>query len=217
MPKSAILVTCDFDGTITRQDTLVEVLDSYGSSHWRQIQDRVVSGNLSIREGLEAEMGSVRATLEQIREVLERVEIEPTFPPFLRSMRKGGIPVVLLSGGFDLFVEMVLRKEKLWPLPVLANRLIRTNGCWHVEFPFPSTRCSACGHCKADPIRSWNSQGYLTAFIGNGVTDRCAVREARISFAKDELYLWCQKEAVPAQSFRGFHEVEEKLKTQGWL
>lgn len=213
-----LLIACDFDGTITHQDTLVKILDRYGSAHWRRVQDQVVSGEISIREGLQQEMGSVRCSPEELKSLLaDQVEVDPGFPAFLRKMRTQGIPLVCLSGGFDLCIETVLAKAGLWPLPTLANRLIRNNGSWHVEFPYPSSRCQACGHCKGDPIRVWNTQGYSTIFVGNGVTDRCAARNARMTFAKDELAAWCRANGIPATPYRTFDDISGELSRLGWL
>ncbi|MBI3614990.1 MAG: HAD-IB family phosphatase [Candidatus Omnitrophica bacterium] len=216
--KPQLLIACDFDGTVTRQDTLVEILDRYGDVCWREVQEKVVSGELSIRDGLQSEMGSVRATPEEMKSLLtEKVEVDPTFPGFLRSMRQRGIPLVCLSGGFDLCLEIVLSKAGLWPLPYLANRLIRNNGSWRVEFPYPSLNCQACGHCKGDPIRGWNEQGYLTVFVGNGVTDRCGARHAKLTFAKDELHTWAQAQGIASVRYETFDDVEEGLIRRGWL
>lgn len=216
--KPQLLVACDFDGTITRQDTLVEILNRYGSPTWTQVQDRVVSGQVSIREGLQTEMGSVRATREQLELLLaERIELDPTFPVFLDRMRRRGVPVVLLTGGFDLCVETVLARSGLWPVPYLANRLIPSNGSWQVDFPYASLTCTACGHCKGDPMRNWRSQGYSTVFVGNGVTDRCAAEEAHLTFAKDELETWCRSKQIPAVPFKDFNDIQEELTKREWL
>ena len=216
--KQQLLIAVDFDGTVTRQDTLVEILDRYGSPHWRQVQAKVISGAVSIREGLQAEMGSVRADLSDLKRLLtDRVELDPGFPAFLKTMRAAGIPLIVLSGGFDLCVETVLAKAGLWPLPYLANRLIRSNDSWTVEFPYSSITCSACGHCKGDPIRGWNQQGYTTVFVGNGVTDRCAAVAAKLTFAKDELESWCRSQKIPALSFQTFSDVQQELTRRDWL
>lgn len=219
-PLLPLLIACDFDGTVTRQDTLVLILNRYGSPRWREVQRKVVSGELSIREGLALEMGLVQASAEELKALLQsQVEMEPTFPSFLNRMRRRGIPVILLTGGFDLCVETVLDKAGLNPLPYLANRLIPFNGTtgWEVEFPFPSTRCQACGHCKGDPIRSWNAQGYTTVFAGNGVTDRCSALEATLTFAKAELADWCRGQSIPWLPFSSFDDIEGELKRRGWV
>jgi len=216
--KPQLLVACDFDGTVTRQDTLVEILNRYGAPDWAQVQRRVVAGELSIREALEWEMRSVRASRPELEALLAaRVQVEPTFPEFLKGMRGRGVPVVLLTGGFDLCVETVLAKAGLWPVPFLANRLVRNNGSWHVEFPYPSATCSACGHCKGDSLRNWAGQGFTTVFVGNGVTDRCGAQAAALTFAKEELWTWCQTEGLPSVSYRTFEDVEAELKQRGWL
>ena len=216
--RPKLLISADFDGTVTRQDTLVQILDRYGDPDWRKIQERVVSGRLTIREGLQQEMGSVRASAEQLRELLQsRIQVDPSFPGFLERMRERGIPVVLLSGGFDLCVETVMVKSGAWPIPFLANRLQRNNGSWEVEFPYPSALCDACGHCKGDPIRAWKEQGYLTVFAGNGVTDRCGALAADLTFAKDELAGWCAAQSIGAVGYATFDDVEQELKKREWL
>ena len=218
MLKPQLLIACDFDGTVTRQDTLVEILNRYGSAQWQDVQRKVVSGELSIREGLQAEMGSVRASPEELKSLLaHHVEVDPSFPPFLQSMRLKGIPLICLSGGFDLCLETVLSKAGLWPIPYLANRLIRNNGSWHVEFPYPSLNCQACGHCKGDPIRGWNEQGYQTIFVGNGVTDRCAALNATLTFAKDELFSWALAQGIASVRYQTFGDIEKELLRRGWL
>ncbi len=222
--RQPTLIACDFDGTVTRQDTLVAILDAYGSSEWRQVQTQVVSGQLSIREGLQAEMGSVRATLEELQHLLAtQVQLDPSFPPFLRKKQAQGVPVILLSGGFDLCVETVLEKVGLWPLPYLSNRLVGSPSpkgdrtpLWKVEFPYPSSTCSACGTCKGDSIRTWNAQGYTTVFVGNGVTDRCAALTANLTFAKDELAQWCRSQKIEAAPFANFGDVEKELRRRDW-
>ncbi len=216
--KPRLLIACDFDGTVTRQDTLVQILDRYGDPDWRKIQERVISGEIPIREGLEREMASVRASAEELRDLLAaRVEVEPSFPPFLAGMRERGIPVVLLSGGFDLCVETVMIKSGAWPVPFLANRLRRNNSSWEVVFPYPSAACAACGHCKGDPIRAWKRQGYVTVFAGNGVTDRCGARAADLTFAKDELGRWCAGQEIAAAGYLTFDDIEQELKQRAWL
>ena len=216
--KPPLLISCDFDGTITRQDTLVEILNTYGSDHWHDIQKKVVAGTLSIREGLQAEMGSVQADETALKELLQRrVELDPSFSPFLKTVRAQGIPLVLLSGGFDLCLETVLAKEGLSYIPYLANHLHRKDGSWKVEFPYPSVTCQDCGHCKGDPVSAWKSQGYTTVFVGNGVTDRCAVLAADLTFTKDELQTWCRSQGIPSVPYRTFTDVQHALEDRGWL
>ena len=216
--KARLLIACDFDGTVTRQDTLVEILNRFGSPAWTRVQEQVVAGELSIREGLQSEMGSVRATREELEQLLStRIEVDPSFPGFLKSMRAQGIPVVLISGGFDLCMETVMVQAGLWPIPSLGNRLLQSNGSWRVDFPYTSSTCTSCGHCKADPIRNWGHQGYTTVFVGNGVTDRCAAMAASLTFAKDELGQWCRREEIPAIPFQTFDDVQQELRKREWI
>ena len=218
MPGRRLLIACDFDGTITRNDTLVEILDRFGSSDWRKVQAKVVSGEISIREGLRAEMGSVRASPDELKELLtRRIQLDPTFGDFFRTIQAQGIPLVLLTGGFDLCVETVMRQAGIWPIPSLSNRLRWEGGTWEVDFPYPSSTCQACGHCKGDPIRTWNGQGYTTIFAGNGVTDRCAARAASLTFAKEELGDWCRKQGIPAMDFQSFSDIENGLRRREWI
>ena len=216
--RPQLLVACDFDGTVTRQDTLAEILNRFGSPEWTAVQRRVVAGEVSIRDGLRSEMASVNASRDELQQLLrERIELEPSFDAFLRRMRSRGVPVILITGGFDLCVETVLAHSGLWPVPFLANRLRMDAGSWQVDFPYPSLACADCGHCKGDSVRNWRAQGYTTVFAGNGVTDRCAAMAASLTFAKDELQSWCRREGVPAIPFRNFDDIQQELEKREWL
>lgn len=216
--KRKLLIACDFDGTVTRNDTLVEILDHFGDSRWKDLQAQVVSGQIPIRQALERQVASVYAEPEELRRLLaSEIELEASFPSFLEAMRRKGIPVVLLTGGFDLCVETVMTQAGLWPIPFLANRLERTDGTWKVQFPYPSPSCEACGHCKADPIQRWNSEGYTTVFVGNGVTDRCPARVAGLTFAKDELAQWCSSEGISVMRYKTFEDIHKELENRQWI
>ena len=68
-----LLIACDFDGTITQNDTLHLIVRRYGDGDlWEAIEPRLRAGELTLEQAMEAEFAGVRATPEQVRELVLR-------------------------------------------------------------------------------------------------------------------------------------------------
>ena len=44
--------------------------------------------------------------------------------------------------------------------------------------------------------------------VGDGLSDRCAAREADHVMARDELLMWCRSEGIAATPFQSFDDVD---------
>jgi len=62
----------DFDGTITKTDTLQYILDTFGDKDWRKIEEAVSRGEIDEIDGLRLEFATVRASKEVRRRCLLR-------------------------------------------------------------------------------------------------------------------------------------------------
>ena len=74
-------------------------------------------------------------------------------------MQTRGVPVVVVSGGLDFYIEAVLSREGL-RLPFLSDRLtVNGGGRPGVLHPFGHPTCRLCGICEAQVVRSPASRG----------------------------------------------------------
>ena len=66
MNNSKISTFSDFDGTITKVDTLNMILDRFAVKPWRPIEDRVSKNELNENQALQAEFDLLNATFEEV-------------------------------------------------------------------------------------------------------------------------------------------------------
>lgn len=215
----AIRIFSDFDGTITRQDTLVYLLDRYAGPEWLAIEDRVEAGTLSEEEGLQAEIALLDPSWEEARQaVLDDVAVDPSFSDFAAWCRDRRWPLTLLSGGLEPLIRAVLEREGLGDLALRANGLeFEPDGRWRV-IPAGSPRIrSRCNHCKTWHLAGASQAGAATVYVGDGCTDRCPSEHADLVFAKDGLRKWCEEKSLPYIPFDSFGEIRAWFESDAGL
>ena len=114
----------DFDGTITKIDSLNMVLDEFAVSEWRPIEDKVTTHELSEKEALQAEFDLVKIPLQKAIDFLvKNATIDSTFKPFVKWCKSNKIELIVLSGGFKEFIDSIFNKFRINGLDVFSNSL----------------------------------------------------------------------------------------------
>ncbi|MFQ5575854.1 MAG: MtnX-like HAD-IB family phosphatase [Anaerolineae bacterium] len=210
MPKPLKLFS-DFDGTITRLDACDLIVDHCIGRRARQaIDDRIVAGQLTFRQGYTAQFAGVTLTWDEARRRLRRHNaLDPTFAPFVRWTEEAGIPLVILSSGLEQIIREYLMPANLNHLEVRANRIQVQGRRWQITFwddtPF--------GHDKAAALREAKAQGFRVAYIGDGISDIHAAAAADLLFAKRgaRLLALCAERNIPCRPFSNFNEVRAAI------
>jgi 2,3-diketo-5-methylthio-1-phosphopentane phosphatase len=206
------IILTDFDGTITTEDTLVKLLNTFAPSSWHKIEKSVKAGRMGSRVALRKEFSLFYISKQRYTSFLKkRVTIDPTFKPFLRFVRKKRIPFVILSGGFTLNVRTVLQKYRIRGVPYYANNLLFKRNRFEIEYPYPGNGCRQCGNCKKQHVLKFKNKGYSIIYIGDSTTDRCPVKEADVVFAKWELAEYCTKKKIPYITYNSFRDIRDHL------
>lgn len=211
-PRNNAVVFSDFDGTITTLDTSVFLLERFGSPAWREIEDRMLTGEMTEMEGYAEEIDSIRVSKENaLKAILDSVSIDPAFPEFIDRLEKRGFPFIILSGGIDFIIETVLAKYNLPRLEIRANSAHIDGDRWKlVKSSRPRIR-GLCNHCKTHSVLEAGQNGGGTIYIGDGLTDRCPAEKADIVFAKGELAEHCRAEKIPFTQFTGFADILDEM------
>lgn len=208
-----LLIACDFDGTITRRDTLHLIVEAYGTPGlWDAIEPRLRAGELTLEQAMQEEFATVRATPEQVRElVLREAGLREGFPEFVRWTRERRHRLVVLSSGFRSVIDALLAHWGLDHLEVESHEArFSADGC-RLVWADRGERCPECGrNCKRHDLRSRHA-GERLVYIGDGVSDRCVARMADIVFARDHLARDLAIDGVPFVPFEDFVEVRERL------
>jgi 2-hydroxy-3-keto-5-methylthiopentenyl-1-phosphate phosphatase len=209
-----VIVVSDFDGTITKKDSLVAVLDKFASPKWRNIARLITKGRLGTRIGLRREFALCRVSkAEFVTFITKNISIDPTFKNFLGFCHKKRFRFLVVSGGFRLNIETLFKKYGLKGIPYYANSITFKGNIVKLIFPYSHKSCKTCSLCKAPYIREFKKKGYFTIYIGDSVTDRCPARVADLVFAKHDLAVYCKAKGIAYVPFDTFGQIETYLKS----
>jgi 2-hydroxy-3-keto-5-methylthiopentenyl-1-phosphate phosphatase len=207
-----VIVFVDFDGTITDVDTFdALVRDAAGDAAWRDIDDELVAGRLTLRDALARQAALVRHSKAEALAFLEaNATVDPAFAPFVAQVRTHGGEVRVVSSGVASIIHATLERANV-EVPVLANDVDYAPDGWTITF----IDDSANGHDKAAHVRAACAAGEATVYIGDGISDFAAAEIADRVFAKKDRALeqYCSERGIACIPFTSFAEIERALFT----
>src|SRR3989454_12450393 len=116
-------VYCDFDGTITCIDATDAVLEAFALPAWREWEQRWVRGEITSQQCLSRQVELIQADRETLIQFVTDIPIDEGILALDRRCAEQGVPLPLVSDGFDLIVEAVLRQPGLLHLPIFSTHL----------------------------------------------------------------------------------------------
>jgi 2-hydroxy-3-keto-5-methylthiopentenyl-1-phosphate phosphatase len=204
----------DFDGTISRVDVIDAVLEKFADPRWLDIEEQWVNGTIGSRECLEKQFACVRASHAELYDFVESLEIDAGLTSVVEVCHEQGIPVAIISDGFEEYIRRMLRpfaarSASLGDAKIFANSLIefRTNE-WRPVYPHFGQVCAdGCATCKPEVMKRNNPTRSPTIFVGDGLSDRFAAKTADTVFAKSKLSEYCREMSIDYIPFRDLSEV----------
>ena len=212
-----MVIFTDFDGTITQTDVTDEILAQLAHPSWREVEQEWTRGLIGSRECLERQIALVNASAEDLGALLDAVPVDPTFASFYRFTHQRGIPLYVLSEGFDYVIARILKRAGIEGPGRNGLRLyssaLRLEGRRLIpSFPHSIRACEhGCATCKAALLRRFGKGKHPIIFVGDGLSDRFAVDEAEVVFAKRQLLAYCQEHGKACQPFSTFADVEQAV------
>jgi len=199
----------DFDGTITQRDTCAAMVEAFACEGWQQINELWEKREISTEECANRTFQLFRATLDDLRKLLDTIKIDEGFGAFVNYCREKGYPVYILSDGYDFCIEYILRKHG-FKVPYYANHLVYENG-FRISCTYYNQDCGLCGTCKRSLLERLTEPGCQVVYVGDGVSDNCPAGHSNLVYAKGRLLEYCRAEGIPAVPITGFTDVLEKL------
>lgn len=203
-------IACDFDGTITERDTAHVIVDAFGRPGlWDEIEPRLMSGQITIEQAMAEEFAAVRATPDQVREVVLRdAPIRGGFADFVAWTRAHGARLVVVSAGFRSVIGYSLAAAGITGLEVRANEISFTPNGSRVIWSERGPACDLCGRaCKRHDIALRRRLGERLVYIGDGISDRCASLMSDLVFARAGLADYLAGQGFPYVPFEDFRDV----------
>lgn len=201
------IVFCDFDGTITVEDTFVKVCRHFAADTVDRLLREIFKGSLSLKDGIRDIVESIPST--RYPEMLDFVNGTPLrqgLEHFLDFLEGKSIPFVVISGGL---MGLVLRQ--LGPIAERAEKIyaadVDTSGEYlRVISPFEE------GSELVNKKKIMSTYRYTDAVaLGDGVTDQGMAMEASIVFARKHLADFLDKCDKSYETWNDFHDVRETL------
>lgn len=199
----------DFDGTITRQDVCNTMVKTFAREGWAELNSLWEEGALSTRDCAQATLDLMTVLPGELEDFFMQMEIDPTFPAFLKWAEEEKHPVYILSDGYANYIEPILKKAGI-QIEYYANFMQYQEG-WHIHTPHLNTECGKCGVCKKGKIEELADAESIKIYIGDGYSDLCPARYCEIVFAKQTLAKLCLQEGIPFFYYQDFAEILHKM------
>lgn len=177
------------------------------------IVDDLLNDRISSRECWESLCDAVPSiSRNALNEFILAQKIEPTLHRFIEFCKSFEIKVIVLSDGFDYYIDKILARENLNHLRTYSNELtINSDGKLIPSFPFFNADCKSTANCKRNHILENSSEEDYTIFIGDGNSDKDPIQYVDFIFAKDDLLKLCEVNRITYFPFKNFDDVSEKI------
>jgi 2,3-diketo-5-methylthio-1-phosphopentane phosphatase len=213
-----IYIFSDFDGTFSAKDIGNRIFTSFSNGRNIPLIKDWKEGRITSRACLIGEADLMSITPDQFYSFLDEFQLSPGAIEFYRETQKAGLPFFILSDGLDLYIRYILEKYGLKEISFFSNRGILEKGRLRIEFPFENNGCPRCGSCKGTRIaeivgREKDRPNVI--FIGDGLSDICALPHADIIFARGDLLSYCRSKNYNALEYETFYDILEWLRKAG--
>ncbi len=109
----AFQVLCDFDGTITKTDATLAILEAFALPEFREWERRWERGEITSRECMSRQVELIQADLSTLMRFAADLPIDEGIVTLSQRCAQYGIPLIIVSDGVDRFIEAVLRRHGL--------------------------------------------------------------------------------------------------------
>jgi len=205
-------VLLDFDGTITRVDTVDRLLERFALPEWSQIEEEWRSGKIGARGCLERQTSLLRATPAALDELIDSMPIDAGLPALVRKCRDLSVDLLIVSDGYDRVIRRVLARAGL-AIPFVSN-VLRPYAADRWTFSSPAARADcrvSAGHCKCARV----SAAANAVLIGDGRSDFCVAHAVEFVIAKGALAQYCTERRLTSVTVSDLFEATDAL--ESWI
>ena len=207
------VVFCDFDGTITDEDTFVSILEKFTPEIAIRLLPMVFSRKITLLEGIRQTIGSIPSIYyPQIIEHIAHRPVRGGLKELIDFLNNHHIPFVVISGGLIDVVRAVLEEQQLLDgvTAIYAGEIDATGEYLRVYSDLESeTELVA----KAIAMSRYPATEKIA--IGDSVTDINMSLAADLVFARDRLKTYLDAEDKDYLQWRDFNDVRDCL-AQRW-
>jgi 2-hydroxy-3-keto-5-methylthiopentenyl-1-phosphate phosphatase len=201
------LVQCDFDGTVTEEDTSFFLLDAFAQGDWRRLLREYKEHKISVGEFNTKAFAMVKADKPTLLEALEgKIRVRAGFHELLDYCKRRGFRLVIVSNGLDFYIEATLKDLGLENIEVHAAKASFHTEGMKVRYVGPDGKGLEDGFKEAY-TKSFLKLGYRVIYVGNGDSDFAPAEYAHHVFATGELLAYCRENNLNYKPFESFIDI----------
>ncbi|WP_414519351.1 HAD-IB family phosphatase [Nostoc sp. PCC 9305] len=201
------IVFCDFDGTITVDETFVAVLRKFAPVLSAKLLPEMYAKRLTLREGVKEILQSIpSASYPEILEFTKPQLIRPGFIELLDFLEFQGVSLIVISGGLRGMVEVVLdeilhRIERIYAVDVdISSTYLKVNSEYEGD-----TELIA----KVQVMDQYLADEKIA--IGDSITDLNMGLQASVVFARSPLAEYLDEHQKPYIPWNDFFQIRDYL------
>jgi 2-hydroxy-3-keto-5-methylthiopentenyl-1-phosphate phosphatase len=202
------IVFCDFDGTITAQETFVAILKQFTPELAAELIPKMYRLELTLREGVLQMLESMPSSA--YAEIIDFAAAQPLrfgLPELLDFLQIQVVPLVVITGGLKGMVEAAI--------PELLPKIYAVHGAEiNTDSSYFKVQSPALGETelvsKVDIMKRYPAQ--QTIVIGDSVTDLKMALAGDVVFARDRLAEYLGDRNVAYHPWDDFHDIQRTLK-----
>ncbi|TEU16506.1 MAG: 2,3-diketo-5-methylthio-1-phosphopentane phosphatase [Dehalococcoidia bacterium] len=201
------LVQCDFDGTVTEEDTSFFLLDAFAQGDWRRLLRKYKEHKISVGEFNTKAFTMVKDDKPTLLEALKgRVKVRAGFHELRNYCLKKDFRLVIVSNGLDFYIKAVLKDLGLDSIEVHAAQASFHPEGMKVQYVGPDGK-RLDDNFKVAYIKSFLKLGYRIVYVGNGDSDFPPAKYAHHVFATGELLAYCRENNLNYEPFENFIDI----------
>ena len=216
MPPQGAALLVDFDETASVDNVAEMLLARFAQDGWRDLRARFRAGEITLRPYQERAFALVSATTQEMAaHAAQNARLRPGFVELVASCAASKVPVAVVSGGLDFYVEAVLSKNGLGHVPFFSTGTRTQGGELRFFYPGATSACWQWGNCKCAVVQGFKQDGRRVIYFGDGRNDVCPAGKADFVFARSRLLEHCQRNGLPHAPLEDFHQVMAAFQASG--
>lgn len=207
------IVFFDFDNTIATCDVFDSMLPHFSRNDlWIRLEEEWKNGKIGSKACLEGQIKGMTLNKRTLDDYLSGIKLDPYFKRLVQYLNTKKVEVVVLSDNFDYILRRVLRNYAIKNLKIYSNKLRFARNRLIPCFPFRSSKCQVCAHCKTKNLLANIKPESIIMYIGDGRSDICPAQYADLVFAKGDLLKYFQDRNLACFSYGGLKDVYDYFK-----
>lgn len=201
------VVFCDFDGTITAQETFVAILKEFAPELAGELIPQMYALKLTLRDGVRRILESIPSP--RLPEIIEFTRSQPMregLPELLDFLGFLNVPFVVVSGGLREIVEVVLGDLGQRVQAIHAIDIDTSGSYFRVVSPYEG-ESELVDKVKVMELYPAD----MKIAIGDSVTDLNMALTAPVVFARDRLAKYLDERNKAYVPWNDFFDVRDNL------